>query len=109
MNPALAAAQQYRASKHDVKTQFISNDNASGVLRSQDCTAIAEYAKSQHNAGFTGTSEVKHAARLPLIIVEQYCNDKGVTYEEFIKNPVHIKRCVTDPKNDAFRIWKGKF
>lgn len=109
MNPALAAAQKYRASKHGISTRIIQSGEVSGILRTQDCNAIAEYAKAQHNGGYHGTAEVKHAARLPLAIVEQYCNDTGITFSEFIKNPVHVARVVKDPKNDAFRIWKGNF
>lgn len=109
MNPALAAAQKYRASKTGISTKIIASGEVAGIMRTQDCTAIAEYAKAQHNGGYHGTSEVKHAARLPLVIVEQYCNDNGVTFEQFMKDPTHVARCVKDPKNDAFRIWKGNF
>jgi len=108
MNPALAAIQK-RRSTHDISTKVIDSGEVSGIMRTQDCTAIAEYAKAQHNGGYHGTSEVKHAARLPLVIVEQYCNDNGVSFEQFMKDPVHIRRIVKDPKNDAFRIWKGNF
>lgn len=75
---------------------------------SQDCTPIAEFAKAQHNAGYHGSSEVKHAASIPLVIVEKYCNDNGVSFPEFMANPVHIKRVVEHPDNAAFRIWKGR-
>lgn len=111
MNPALAAIQSRRAAKDaaGVQSRFISNDNGHGILRTQDCDPIAEYAKAQHNAGMFGSSDVKHAARLPMVIVEAYCNDHGVTFDEFMRDPIHIKRLVKDPKNDAFRIWKGNF
>jgi len=108
MNPVLAARQQHR-SKHEVSTRYIVSGEISGILRSQDCTPIAEYAKAQHNAGMFGTSEMKHAARLPDVIVEKYCNACGITFSEFMQNPVHIKRIVQDPMNSDFRIWKGNF
>lgn len=107
MNPALQAIQKRRAG--EIATRIISTDEATTFMRSQDCTPIAEYAKAQHNAGMTGSADVKHAARLPMVIVEQYCNDNGVSFAEFMQNPVHVKRLVQDPKNDAFRIWKGNF
>ncbi|UOD28783.1 hypothetical protein INH39_25580 [Massilia violaceinigra] len=91
----------------DVSTTFQEQDGRLFIGRSQDCTAIAEDAKRRHNAGEFGTSELKHAARIPNVIVEQYCNDTGVSFEQFMADPVHIKRVVQDPKNDAFRIWKG--
>lgn len=74
----------------------------------QDCTPIAEYAKAQHNEGNFGTADVKHAARIPNVIVEKYCNDNGVTFEQFMGDPVHIKRLVEDPNNAMFRIWRGR-
>lgn len=78
------------------------------IRTSQDCTPIAEFAKAQHNAGYHGSSEVKHAASIPLVIVEKYCNDHGVSFPEFMGNPVHIKRLVEHPDNAAFRIWPGR-
>ena len=78
------------------------------IANSQDCTAIAEYAKAQHNAGFHGSSEVKHAGRIPLVIVEAYCNTNGVSFADVMTDRVHMKRIVEDPANAAFRIWKGR-
>ncbi len=78
------------------------------IANSQDCTPIAEYAKAQHNAGFHGTSEVKHAARIPLVVVEHYCNTHGVTFADVMTDRAHMKRIVEDPVNEHFRIWKGK-
>ena len=77
--------------------------------RVQDCDPIAEWSKAQHNAGFTGSSDVKHAARLPSVIVEKYLNDNNITLREFLNDRAHVARCVKDPHNAAFRIWKGKF
>lgn len=88
-------------------TSFHEQDGRLIIANSQDCTPIAEYAKAQHNAGFHGSSEVKHAARIPLVIVEKYCNDNGVTFTEFMTNRAHMKRIVQDPANAHFRIWKG--
>ena len=78
------------------------------VNRSQDCTPIAEYAKAQHNAGYHGSSEVKHAARIPLVIVEAYCNTNNVSFADVMTDRAHMKRIVEDPANAAFRIWKGR-
>lgn len=107
MNPALEAIQKRRTG--EIATRIISTDDLTTFQRTQDCTPIAEYAKAQHNAGMTGSADVKHAARLPMVIVEAYCNENGVSFAEFMQNPVHVKRLVQDPKNDAFRIWKGNF
>lgn len=77
------------------------------IANSQDCTAIAEACKAQHNAGNHGSPEVKLAARIPLVMVEAYCNDNGVTFAEVMTDTRHMKRIVEDPANAHFRIWKG--
>jgi hypothetical protein len=73
----------------------------------QDCTPILEDAHARQSAGFTGTSEMKHAARLPMVVVETYCNTNGVTFDECMANPVHFKRMLSDPDLSGFRIWAG--
>lgn len=74
----------------------------------QDCTAIAERAKSMHNSGNHGSSEMKLAATIPNVFVDDYCNRNNITFHEFLKNEEHIKRLLNDPAIDHFRIWKGK-
>lgn len=91
----------------DLATKIVVQDDKMFVGRSQDCTPIAEFAKRQHNAGFHGSSEMRHAAKIPNVIIEQYCNDRQLLYSEVMRDPVHIKRICNDPKNAAFRIWKG--
>jgi len=91
-----------------IDTSYHHQGNEMIVNRSQDCTPIAEYAKAQHNAGYHGSSDVKHAARIPLVIAEKYCNENGVTFAELMTDTKHMKRLVEDPANDAFRIWKGR-
>jgi hypothetical protein len=78
------------------------------IANSQDCTSIAEYCKAQHNAGFHGSSEVKHAGRVPEVFVLKYCNDNGVSFAQFMTDRAHQKRLLEDPANATFRIWKGK-
>lgn len=77
------------------------------VQNSQDCTPIAEYAKAQHNHGFTGSSEMKHAARIPMVMVEKYLTDNGITFDEWSRDKAHIRRMLQDPALAHFRIWKG--
>ena len=74
----------------------------------QDCTPILEDAKARQAAGFTGTSEMKHAARLPLQAIEAYCNDAGITLDAWFADPVHCRRMLADPALADFRIWRGR-
>ena len=106
MNPALAAIQKRRSAQ--LSTKIIEKDGRMFYGRSQDCTSIAEFTKAQHNAGNFGSSEIRHAAKIPSIIIEQYCNDHHLLFSEVIGNPEHMRRICNDPKNAMFRIWKGK-
>jgi hypothetical protein len=92
----------------DLSTSYHAQGDELIINRSQDCTPVAEFAKAQHNAGFHGSSEVKHAASIPMVIVEKYCNDNQVSFADFMDDPAHIKRVVEHPDNSLFRIWPGK-
>jgi hypothetical protein len=91
-----------------MQTRLIQQDDRLIIANSQDCTPIAEQAKALHNAGEHGSSEMKHAARIPQVMVEKYCHDNGITFQTFMNDPAHIKRMLNDPANEMFRIWKGR-
>ena len=78
------------------------------VGRFQDCDAIANFTRTKHNEGIHGSSDMKHAASIPFVMVEKYCNDSGIEFSEFMQNPVHMRRMLNDPALSAFRIWPGK-
>lgn len=90
-----------------VQTLMHEEDGKTIFERVQDCTPIAELATSLHNEGHHGSSEMKHAAKIPMVIVERYCNDNGITFADFCRGQDHIRRILTDPSLSAFRIWKG--
>lgn len=89
-------------------TSYKTEDGRLYVGRSQDCTAIAEYTKALHNEGIHGSSDMKHAAKIPMVIVEKYCNERGITFEEFMQSDSHLKAVVEHPDNKMFRVWPGR-
>lgn len=91
-----------------LKTTFQTENDRLYVGRTQDCTTIAEYTKAAHNEGLHGSSEMRHAAKIPLVIVEKYCNETGITFEEFMGSEKHLKSVVENPDNKVFRIWPGR-
>ena len=90
-----------------VKTLMGLQDGALVTGTEQDCTAIHEDAQARHNAGAHGSKDMRHAARLPLVVVEQYCNRRGITFEQWANEPVHIRAMLADPDLSGFRIWGG--
>ncbi len=91
-----------------VQSKMVIQDGKTVLGTVQDCTPFIEDVKARHNEGLHGSSEMKHAARIPNVVVEMYCNQQGIEFHEFMANPVHIKRLVNDPALAAFRIWPGR-
>lgn len=93
----------------DIGTRIHTNDSGDVTFeRIQDCTPILEHATSLSNEGHHGSGEMRHAARLPFVLVERYLNDHNITLAEFSSNREHVKRMLNDPSLAGFRIWKGR-
>lgn len=67
---------------------------------------IADYCKARQNEGLTGSKDMPVLAEFPAEIVEKYINDAGITFQEWMQNPVHVRRMLRDPALSAFRIDK---
>jgi hypothetical protein len=91
-----------------MQTQIHVHNGDATFQSTQDCTPIFEQTQRLHNAGEHGSSEMKHAARLPQIMVEEYLKVNNILFSEFCANPAHIKRMLNDPSLAGFRIWKGR-
>lgn len=93
----------------DLSTKLhFDNENKMVVERAQDCNAIADWCKRQSAAGYVGSGEMKHAAKIPNVMIEAYINTKNISPHEFYANPVHMKAILNDPALADFRIWKGQ-
>lgn len=92
----------------DLKTVVALEDGNLITGSVQNCTPILEDATARRNEGFTGSKEMRHAARFPAVAVEQYCNQAGIEFSEWVSNPVHIRRMLSDPALSGFRIWEGR-
>lgn len=92
----------------DMRTTLDLVEGALVVRNVQDCTPIAEHAKRLHVEGVHGSSEMRHAAEIPNVFIEEYCARVGITYSEWLKNKEHIRRVVNDPALAHFRVWPGR-
>ena len=92
----------------DVNTEVHVSGGDLTINRVQDCEPILEDAKARHKEGIHGSSEMRHAARLPLVLIEKYCNDKGISFQEWSNNKAHIRAMLNDPALSHFRIWNGR-
>ena len=84
------------------------SDGTLSIIKTEDVTAILEDAKGRSNSGQHGSREMRHAATFPPTVVEKYCLDKGITFHEWMANPIHARAMLNDPALADFRIWKGR-
>ena len=91
-----------------VQTLMHEEDGKTVFERVQDCTPILDLATSLHNEGHQGSSEMKHAAKIPKVIIERYCNEHNITFREWLNNEDHQRRMLNDPSLARVRIWKGR-
>lgn len=91
-----------------VQTVMHEEEGKTVFERVQDCEPIMERTKALHNEGHHGSSEMKHAAKIPKVLVEKYCNLHGISFREWLGNEHHIRAMLNDPALKAFRIWPGK-
>lgn len=76
--------------------------------RMSDLRGVADHCKGMQNAGMTGSKDNRLLAVIPAIVIEQYCNDSGVTFAEFMQNPAHANRMLNDPALADFRVSRGR-
>jgi hypothetical protein len=91
-----------------LSTRFHLEDGKMVTQRTQDCVPIAEQAKALHNEGYHGSDDFKHAASIPMVFIEDYCNRNNLLMHDFMVNHEHQKRMLNDPALAHFRIWKGR-
>lgn len=92
------------------RLETVDDNHIAGIheARIDDLKAVADHCAGLRGVGATGSSEWKHAARIPGFIVQKYLNDNGVTFAEFMRDPKHADRMLADPALAAFRIWEGR-
>lgn len=76
----------------------------------QDCEPILDNVK-QHREVATGkpTPGLGYfVGRIPSVIVEKYCKEFGITFNQFCEDNTHVKRIVNDPDYSRFRVWEGQ-
>lgn len=85
----------------------VQDDGFIVVKSMQDVQPILEAVKEKVEVGDVGTKDMKHAATIPMVIIESYMNRVGLTFQEFLRDKEHIKCLLNDKSLEGFRIWKG--
>jgi hypothetical protein len=85
-------------------------DDTLVVKRTQDVDPVLRAVRAERAAtgGRSKSGELMHAATLPMVVIEQYCNANNLTFQEWMNNPEHARRMLNDPALAAFRVWEGR-
>lgn len=70
--------------------------------------AVAEACKTLQSNGLTGDQEMQHLAEFPGVLIEQYCHQNGIEWDEWFQNPVHARRMLNDPDLAHFRVKRSR-
>lgn len=73
-----------------------------------DLHAVADHCKALRSAGLNGDRDMRKLAVIPGIIIQQYMNENGVSYAEFMRNPVHANKMLNDRALSGFRTHEGR-
>jgi len=82
-------------------------DDLMVVKSMQDVQPILQSVKDKVEVGDVGSKDMKHAATIPMVIIEAYMNRVGLTFQEFLRDKEHIKSMLNDKSLEGFRVWKG--
>ena len=92
-----------------VSTSVVLNSDGSLTTGThQDCTPIVDHVAALRNEGFHGSKDMRLAASVPFVVVEKYCNDKGISFRDFSLSQEHKIRFLNDPDYKNLRVWGGK-
>ena len=91
----------------DMQSFLHAQDDLMIVNSIQDVEPILTDCKIRADMGMTGSHDMPHMVRFPMVIIEMYCNDRGVTFQEWIQNPEHARAMINDPGLKDFRIHSG--
>lgn len=87
-------------------------ENSEGLVLQREQAGLQEhmdYCQARANEGHHGPAkDFKLKAELPAILVEHYCQQKGITLQEWLSNKEHVRAMVNDPDLAYFRIAPGR-
>ena len=75
-----------------------------------DVEPVIEHVKAMREAtdGRGNGALGYYVGTIPVIIIRQYLKEIGVTYAEFLRDPVHIENIMNNPDYSKFRVWQGR-
>jgi len=74
----------------------------------QDCDPYLDRAADLRREGATGSKDMRLAASVPFVVIEQYCNKLGITFQDFSNSEAHKISFLNSADYKHFRVWEGR-
>lgn len=74
----------------------------------QACDPYLDHAAHLRREGAFGSADMRLAASVPMVVVEKYCNDRGISFHEFSASETHKAALLNSPDYSHFRVWGGR-
>lgn len=74
----------------------------------QDAQPTLDFCSDKRSSGGGSGAELKHAARIPMVVIENYMNRMGISWADFLRNKEHARNLLNDTDLKHFRIWPGR-
>lgn len=81
------------------------------IVSTQDVEPFIEFAKANAenaNAKFAPSRDIRHAGVIPLVVLEAWLKQRGMTFHEFMTDKTATKKLLNDPELSKLRVWKGR-
>lgn len=76
-------------------------------ISGRDLDTLATYAREAADA-HKASGDMKHVMSVDQTVIIDWCNKRGVSFKQFIRDEALQTRFLDDPDNATFRIWKGR-
>lgn len=93
------------------KTSFDESQGKIIVQQTQDVEPFLEFTKANSeaaNAKFAPSRDIRHAGVLPLVFLEGWLKQQGMTFREFMLDRGAMRKLLNDPDLSKLRVWKGR-
>lgn len=93
----------------DLKTvSLVSQDGTVYHQEAQDVEPIRKHVQFLKDSGQVGSSEMRHAAKIPWAVSENWRKARGISFHEMMANPAHAAAFLNSEDARPYRIWQGK-
>lgn len=72
-----------------------------------DLDTLATYCREAGDAHRAG-GDLKHVASVDSAVIIDWCNKRGITFQQFMRDQDLLTKFLDDPVNAPFRVWKGR-